>query len=77
MKVYDDLTNQREDKDEKLEGIKNRTKELMERSKASEDDIIKITDDITRQSQMIIDIKKLKNEKEEQKNKLDAETIDL
>lgn len=77
MKVYDDLTKQREDKDEKLEGIKNRTKELMERSKASEDDIIKITDDITRQSQMIIDIKKLKNEKEEQKNKLDAETIDL
>ena len=46
MKVYDDLTKQREEKDEKLEGIKNKTKELMEKCKGSEDDIIRITEDI-------------------------------
>jgi hypothetical protein len=37
--MYEDLTKQREDKDEKFEQIKNNTKELLERLKTSEKEV--------------------------------------
>jgi 3-phenylpropionate/cinnamic acid dioxygenase small subunit len=75
--MYEDLTKQREDKDEKFEQIKNNTKELLERLKTSEKEVNQVTEDITRQNVMITNIKIDKNEKEKEKIKLDSQTIEL
>jgi chromosome segregation ATPase len=64
-KVYEDLTKQREDQDEKLEQVRNYNKELMDRRKTSEMEIVKYVDDIEKLQKMIKESKEKKIDKEE------------
>jgi peptidoglycan hydrolase CwlO-like protein len=64
-KVYEELTKQREDMDEKLESVRNHNKELMDRRKTSEMEIVKYVDDIDKLQKMIKESKEKKLDKEE------------
>jgi hypothetical protein len=52
-KVYDDLEKSQEDQQEKLESVQANTKELMEKRRLSELEIIKQQEDIEKMHKMI------------------------
>lgn len=77
MSEHEELRKIKEEQEERLENMKGKNKELMDRKEQIITDNMKISDDILSKDKMIDQIKDEAKQKERQKKDLDNETEEI
>jgi len=77
MAEFEDLRKEKEEKEDRLENMKAKNRELMEKKEQIINDNLKIADEILAKDKMIDQIKDSAKQMERQKKDLDDETVEL